>query len=258
MAKRICPICKCKIGKFDTTCPKCGELIFDEPIEVSEEKVKENEYISTEKHKLVSKNNEKLSKLKDNFIKIYRNFRDRALKLLKKFYRYSRLYKLRPYITYVNVLAIVTLIATICMIGTGIKIVRYRDNKSVLSNIKSDTTYYEIKDKSDKKDKEGKRSLDLQRGLLLLTYENEKIGGVNCTLQYEMQPGNEEVIETTVIKFKHNDMDVIKMRQYLEVNYGIGKKHENGTLTYEDKKNSYTYTNGTCASVEIVQIKPIG
>ena len=49
-------------------------------------------------------------------------------------------------IYHVNVLAVITLIATICLIGTGIKIVRFRDSKSVLSNVKSDTTYYEIKD----------------------------------------------------------------------------------------------------------------
>lgn len=252
MTNRICPSCKGKIGKFDTTCPKCGELIFEDPIEISKDDLKEN----NEDNKNFFDKKVRLLKVKDKFIKGWKFLIGRALELLKKFYEVTRLYKLRPYITYVNVLAVATLIATVCMIGTGIKIVRFRDNKSVLSNIKSDTTYYEIKDKSDKKDKEGKRSLDLQRGLLILTYENEKIGGVNTTLQYEMKPGD-DVIETTVIKFKHNDIDVMRMKQYLEVNYGIGKKLEDGTISYEGKENTYTFTNGTCASVEIVKIKPI-
>lgn len=256
MANRKCPSCKCSIGKFDTTCPKCGELIFEDPVEVSEEKIKENEEQSNSNTRFALKNKIKLSKITDSFIKKCKSFGNRVLELLKKLYRFTRLYKLHPYITYVNVLAVITLIATICLIGTGIKIVRFRDSKSVLSNVKSDTTYYEIKDKSDKKNKEGKRSIDLQRGLLILTYENENIGGVNATLQYEMKPGD-DVIEATVIKFKHNDIDVIRMKQYLEVNYGIGKKLENGTISYEDKDNSYTYTNGTCASVEIVRIKPL-
>lgn len=256
MDNRICPSCKGKIGKLDTTCPKCGELIFDDPIEIGEEKIKENEEQSDKKEIFNLKNKIKLSKFKDGIIEIINNIGTRVLDLLKKFYKFIGLYKLGPYVTYENILAVVTLIATICMIGTGIKIVRFRDNKSVLSNVDSKTTYYEIKDKSDKKNKEGKRSLDLQRGLLILTYENEKIGGVNTTLQYEVTPGD-DVIESTVIKFKHNDIDVIKMRQYLEVNYGIGKKLENGTISYEDKKNSYTFTNGTSASVEIVKIKPI-
>ena len=256
MANRKCPSCKCNIGKFDTTCPKCGELIFEDPVEVSEETIKENEEQSNGDSRVALINKKKLSKIKDNFLEKCKNFGKRALELLKKFYRFTRLYKLRPYITYVNVLAVVTLIATICKIGTGIKIVSFRDSKSELRNVKSDTTYYEIKAKLDKKNKEGKRSLDLQRGLLILTYEDENIGGVNATLQYEMKPGD-DIVETTVIKFKHNDIDVIRMKQYLDVNYGIGKKLEDGTISYEGKDNSYTYTNGTCATVEIVKIKPL-
>ena len=40
MVNRKCPSCNCNIGKLDTTCPRCGELIFEEPVEVSEEKIK--------------------------------------------------------------------------------------------------------------------------------------------------------------------------------------------------------------------------
>lgn len=266
MSNRICPSCKKKVDEIETVCPKCGAILFDDPIEVNSEKIEQLSE-NTEKNvfkslwnKFIKKVNVKSSGILKKVKEIIKNklgfVCHRVLELLKKFCKITRLYKLRPYITYVNVLAVITLIGTICMVGTGIKIVRYKDNTSTLSKVNSETTYYEIKDRQDQKKKEGSRSLDLQRGVIILTYENEKIGGVDVTLKYEMIPG-EDVVTKTVIVFKHNDSDIVKMRHYLEVNYGIGNKQENGTLSYAGEEYSYTYTNGTCTEVETVEIVPL-
>ena len=263
MTNRICPSCKKKVDEIETVCPKCGAVLFDEPIEVNSEKIEQLSE-NTEKNSFKSlwnkfiekvsiKSNARLKGIKEKIKNKLGFICSRVLELLKKFCKITRLYKLRPYITYVNVLAVITLIGTICMVATGIKIVRYKDNTSTLCKVNADTTYYEIKDRQEQKKKEGSRSLDLQRGVIILTYENEKIGGVDVTLKYEMKPG-EDVITKTVIVFKHNDIDITKMRHYLEVNYGMGKKQEDGTISYEDEECRYSYTNGTCTEVETVEI----
>lgn len=264
MSYKICPSCKKKVNEMDTICPKCGTLFFEEPIEISSEDIinseteleKNLENDLEKKEVITNKIKKKIIRLFDGFKKKFSHLFKIIKKYLAKFCRVTRLYKLAPYITYVNVLAIVTLIGTICLVGTGIKIVKYKDNSSTLSQVTTDTSYAEIKDKQEKKKKEGERSLDLERGLVILTYKNEKIGGVSTTLRYEMTPG-EDVLVRTVILFKHNESDVMKMKHYLEVNYGVGQKQENGTLAYTGKDNSYTFTNGTAAEIETVEITPL-
>ena len=253
-----CPKCKKKIVVGAQECSFCGELIFRDPIEVTikddEDKTPKDKKVEDKKEKAIENVDNDNKKIKNNiFLKAIRMLKNTYTSLWNKFKK-SKIYL---YMTYQNILCIITAICTIAMVSMGIKVAKYTDNNAVVKKIDENTTYSEVEKMEEQ---EVKKKLDLKRGILILEYENQQFAGVDVTLSYETNMKTEKILQT-IITFPYNKKDVAAMKKYLEVNYGHGKVMEDKTIVYNNKKVKYSFTNGAFYNnrdtVERVEIVPL-
>ncbi len=252
-----CPKCKKKIDMLAEICPYCGEMIFYDVIESKKIDIEKDNKIEKIKEKIKK---EKVvckfgTKIKSKTGSIFNWFKKKITIVSDKIKK-SKIY---PYITYQNVLCVITVIATIAMVGMGIKIARFTDNKSTVSKVNNKTTYQQV-EHLQKEEKVEKR-LDLQRGLIIMIYKDQEFAGIKSTVIYEVVPKTDK-INQTIIKFPYKKKNIDKMKKYLEVNYGYAKKQKDDTLIFTDDEYRYTFTNGTSieeggTKEEIVEIIPL-
>jgi hypothetical protein len=264
MKETKCPKCKKKIDMLTEICPHCGEMIFFDVIESKEihietdnkikkfkDNIKEN-IDNVKREKLIKRFGTKVKKGANNIV----SWNKKKIAIVHDKIRKTKIY---PYITYQNVLCVATVIATIAMVGMGIKIAKFTDNTSTVSKVNNKTTYQQV-EHLQKEEKVEKR-LDLQRGLIIMIYKDQEFAGIKSTVIYEVIPKTDK-INQTIIKFPYKKKNVEKMKKYLEVNYGYAKKKKDDTLVFVDDEYRYTFTNGTSIEEdgnkeEIVEIIPL-
>ena len=150
-----CPSCKKMIDMSTEICPHCNELIFYDVIvseEIKEDKENKIDKIKSAISKRIDKNRTKdntddnkntisvktriISKLKCILSWFNKKFSFIGEKIKKS--------KIYPYITYQNVLCVITVFATVAMVAMGIKIAKFTDRTSVVSKVNDETTYQEV------------------------------------------------------------------------------------------------------------------
>ena len=279
MEKKRCPNCNKEIDIMEQMCPHCGEMIFDEVIEVKE--VPEEYYEETLDDIISEENiiirsivkgvanvvkktkelgpfiNKKMGAIFIKAKKVVSEFFTKKVPAIGKvFVNKTKIYKLKPYMTYEKLLGVAIVISSVCLVSLCLKNVLYLDKESKVSQVNNKSTYTNVKKIYNG---EGEMNLDLTDGTIVYTYKNQKIGDIeDCTVSYKVNPNTNKVSEI-YWSYKKSLIKNMQMRNYLEVNYGKPSiKNSKSFWSYNGEEYSYFFSNGVYDSdIEYVNIRYI-